>query len=153
MTRSARWFVGILFALMLVPSAASAQSAISGLVTDTTGSVMPGVTVEATSPALIEKVRVVVTDGQGRYSIVDLRPGLYTVTFTLAGFSPLVRDADRIAVRLRRDGQCRALGRSALGIDHGFRRLSAGRCAEHAEIGGAATRRARCGAHRPHLCR
>src|SRR5688572_18645800 len=79
MTRSARLFVGILFALMLVPSTASAQSAISGLVTDTTGSVMPGVTVEATSPALIEKVRVVVTDGQGRYSVVDLRPGLYTV--------------------------------------------------------------------------
>jgi NOL1/NOP2/fmu family ribosome biogenesis protein len=53
---------------------------------------MPGVTVEASSPALIEKVRVVVTDGQGRYSVVDLRPGLYTVTFTLAGFSPLVRE-------------------------------------------------------------
>lgn len=92
MTRCVRLLVGIAFALILAPHAASAQSAISGVVTDTTGSVMPGVTVEASSPALIEKVRVVVTDGQGRYSVVDLRPGLYTVTFTLAGFSPLVRE-------------------------------------------------------------
>ena len=92
MNRSVRLLVATAFALILVPNAASAQSGLSGLVTDATGSVMPGVTVEASSPALIEKVRVVVTDGQGRYSVVDLRPGLYTVTFTLAGFSPLVRE-------------------------------------------------------------
>ena len=54
--------------------------------------VLPGVTVEAASPALIEKVRTVVTDGEGQYKIVDLRPGTYTVTFTLAGFSTVKRD-------------------------------------------------------------
>ena len=53
---------------------------------------LPGVTVEAASPALIEKVRTVVTDGEGRYNIVDLRPGTYAVTFTLAGFSTLKRE-------------------------------------------------------------
>lgn len=93
MSRFAWALVGIALALaMLVPSAASAQSAISGLVTDSSGAILPGVTVEASSPALIEKVRAVVTDSQGRYSIVDLRPGAYTVTFSLPGFSSLVRD-------------------------------------------------------------
>lgn len=60
----------------LLPAAASAQSAITGLVKDSTGGVLPGVTVEATSPALIEKVRTVVTDAQGRYAVVDQRAGL-----------------------------------------------------------------------------
>ena len=69
-----------------------AQASISGLVQDASGAVLPGVTVEASSPALIEKVRTVVTDGAGRYSIVDLRPGTYTVTFTLTGFSTVKRD-------------------------------------------------------------
>jgi hypothetical protein len=73
--------------LLLLPSIASAQSAITGLVRDTTGAVLPGVTVEAASPVLIEKVRTAVTDGQGRYTIVDLRPGTYTVTITLTGFN------------------------------------------------------------------
>lgn len=68
------------------PSIASAQSSIVGVVKDTSGAVLPGVTVEAASPALIEKVRTAVTDGQGAYSIIDLRPGAYTVTFTLSGF-------------------------------------------------------------------
>src|SRR5258707_5681516 len=71
----------------LMPAAAWAQSAIAGVVKDTTGAVMPGVTVEAASPALIEKVRSVATDGQGQYKIVDLRPGLYSITFTLSGFN------------------------------------------------------------------
>ena len=53
---------------------------------------MPGVTVEAASPALIEKVRTVVTDATGQYRIVDLRPGTYTVTFTLPGFSTVKRE-------------------------------------------------------------
>lgn len=65
---------------------------IAGIVKDTTGAVLPGVTVEASSPALIEKVRTVVTDGQGAYKIVDLRPGVYTVTFTLTGFSTFKRE-------------------------------------------------------------
>lgn len=80
----------------LLPLAASAQTAttgaIAGVVRDTSGGVLPGVTVEAASPALIERVRTVVTDGQGLYRIVDLRPGVYTVTFTLAGLSTFVRE-------------------------------------------------------------
>jgi hypothetical protein len=71
----------------LVPSAARAQSAIAGVVKDASGAVLPGVTVEAASPSLIERVRTVVTDAQGQYKIVDLRPGPYDVTFSLVGFA------------------------------------------------------------------
>jgi carboxypeptidase family protein len=78
--------------LMLLPAAASAQSGIAGVVRDTSGAVMPGVTVEAASPALIEKTRTVITDESGLYKIVDLRPGTYAVTFTLEGFSAFKRD-------------------------------------------------------------
>src|SRR5438105_681054 len=77
--------------LLLVPLTASAQSSFAGVAKDETGAVLPGVTVEAASPALIEKVRSVVTDDQGRYRIVELRPGTYTLTFTLTGFSTFVR--------------------------------------------------------------
>jgi len=70
--------------LLLFSSAAHAQSAISGLVRDTSGGVLPGVSVEASSPVLIEKVRSVVTDDQGRYTIVNLRPGVYKVSFSLS---------------------------------------------------------------------
>jgi hypothetical protein len=66
-------------------------SGIAGVARDTSGAVLPGVTVEASSPALIEKVRTAVTDGEGRYNIVDLRPGTYVVTFSLAGFSTIRR--------------------------------------------------------------
>ncbi len=76
-----------------LPSAAFAQaSGIAGVVKDTSGAVMPGVTVEASSPALIERVRSVASDSQGQYKIVDLRPGTYVVTFTLPGFSTVKRD-------------------------------------------------------------
>src|SRR6185503_7315518 len=67
-------------------------STITGVVRDTSGAVLPGVTVEAASPALIEKVRSTVTDAEGLYRLVDLRPGDYTVTFTLPGFNTFVRD-------------------------------------------------------------
>lgn len=77
----------------LVPAAASAQDAsIAGAVTDSTGGVLPGVTVVASSPALIEGSRTVVTDGAGAYRVVSLRPGTYSVTFTLPGFSTVVRE-------------------------------------------------------------
>ena len=76
----------------LPPVAVHGQSRMVGQVTDNTGGALPGVTVEASSPALIEGRRVAATDGQGRYGIVDLRPGTYEVTFTLAGFSTVVRD-------------------------------------------------------------
>ncbi len=82
--------------LAIVAGPASAQSTtsgtIAGIVKDTTGAVLPGVTVEAASPALIEKVRSAVSDEQGNYKITDLRPGTYTVTFTLTGFSTFKRD-------------------------------------------------------------
>src|SRR5262245_8219574 len=71
----------------LMPSITHAQSAIAGVVKDATGSVLPGVTVEAASPSLIERTRTVVTDTQGQYKIIDLRPGPYEVTFSLAGFA------------------------------------------------------------------
>jgi hypothetical protein len=77
---------------LLTPALASAQASIAGVVRDTSGAVLPGVTVEASSPVLIEKVRTTVTDGNGRYEIIDLRPGSYTVTMSLAGFTTFQRD-------------------------------------------------------------
>ena len=83
-------------ALLLLPATVLAQSvstgSITGVVRDTSGAVLPGVTVEAASPALIEKVRSAVSDSSGVYRITDLRPGTYSVTFTLAGFSTLRRE-------------------------------------------------------------
>jgi hypothetical protein len=77
--------------LLLWAPAASAQARIVGVVKDTTAAVLPGVTVEVASPALIEKVRSGVTDERGLYQVVDLRPGTYSVTFSLPGFKTVVR--------------------------------------------------------------
>jgi hypothetical protein len=86
------------FALaVLLPGLAYAQASIAGVVRDTSGAVLPGVTVEAASPVLIEKVRTVVTDGAGQYRIIDLRPGTYTVTFTLPGFNTVKREGVELA--------------------------------------------------------
>ena len=84
----------VVVALMIVilPSAASAQSAIVGVVKDTSGAAMPGVTIEASSDVLIEKVKAATSDGDGSYRIADLRPGVYSVTFTLPGFKTYRRD-------------------------------------------------------------
>src|SRR5258707_229910 len=91
-----RSMLGIGIALLGLPGIATAQSAttgaIAGIARDASGAILPGVTVEASSPALIEKVRTVVTDNQGNYKIFELRPGTYSVTFTLTGFSTLRRD-------------------------------------------------------------
>src|SRR6188472_1932388 len=81
-----------LFVLTLLPATAYAQAAITGVVKDASGGVLPGVTVEAASPVLIEKVRSVVSDATGQYRIVDLRPGTYSLTFTLPGFSTVKRE-------------------------------------------------------------
>jgi hypothetical protein len=88
----------VFLVLLLLPSAAAAQfaGAITGVAKDASGGVLPGVTVEAASPALIEKVRSVVTDATGQYRIVDLRPGTYSVTFTLPGFSTVKREGIEI---------------------------------------------------------
>jgi hypothetical protein len=82
----------VLACLVIVPSAAFAQASLAGVVKDTSGAVLPGVTVEASSPVLIERSRTAVTDASGLYRIVDLRPGTYLVTFTLAGFTTFKRD-------------------------------------------------------------
>src|SRR5262245_11325181 len=93
MRRIACGFVLVLAVVAAAPDVALAQtSGIAGVVRDTSGAVMPGVTVEASSPALIEQVRTVTTDSQGQYKIVDLRPGTYTVTFTLPGFATVKRE-------------------------------------------------------------
>jgi hypothetical protein len=83
---------GTLGLLVCWSSVAVAQSTIAGVVRDATGSVVPGVAVEASSPVLIEKARQAVTGGEGRYTIIDLRPGVYRVAFTLAGFRTLIRE-------------------------------------------------------------
>ena len=80
------------FVLLLLPASAFAQATIAGTVRDASGAVLPGVTVEVSSPALIEKVRSAVTDGTGQYRVEDLRPGTYDVTFSLSGFSTLKRE-------------------------------------------------------------
>jgi hypothetical protein len=90
--RNARALCLVVGLLLLVPSAAFAQASITGVAKDSSGAVLPGVTVEVSSPALIEKVREAVTDATGRYRIVDLRPGTYAVTFTLTGFSNVRRE-------------------------------------------------------------
>src|SRR5262245_10786466 len=88
----ARRSVVALWLLVVVPSAVFAQAAITGVVKDVSGAVLPGVTVEASSPVLIERVRAVVSDDTGQYRIVDLRPGTYVVTFSLTGFNTYKRE-------------------------------------------------------------
>src|SRR5436190_19489579 len=84
--------VVVVSVLVLLPAAAFAQSSITGVVRDASGGVLPGVTVEAGSPALIEGSKAAVTDANGLYRVVDLRPGPYTVTFSLQGFTTLKRE-------------------------------------------------------------
>src|ERR1700687_816231 len=78
--------------LAMIPASAHAQACIAALVKDSSGGVLPGVTVEASSPVLIEKVRSAVTDGTGQYRIVDLRAGEYSVSFALTGFGTVKRE-------------------------------------------------------------
>src|SRR5436190_6306399 len=82
----------ILMAALLLPSIASAQGSRTGTVRDESGAVLPGVTVEASSPALIEKMRTAVTDGAGQYRITGLNPGTYSLTFRLSGFNFVKRE-------------------------------------------------------------
>jgi hypothetical protein len=90
--RGLKYVLVVLVAAVLLPSVAAAQGTLTGTVKDGSGAVLPGVTVEAASPALTEKVRTVVTDGAGQYRIIELPPGAYSLTFTLPGFSTVKRD-------------------------------------------------------------
>lgn len=84
--------VAVVGAWCLVPSAAYGQAAIAGTVRDGSGAALPGATVEAASPALIERVRNAITDGAGQFRIVDLPPGTYSVTFSMSGFKTVRRE-------------------------------------------------------------
>ena len=95
MTREwASRLVTVLACLMTLPALAFAQSnsSIAGVAKDTSGAVLPGVTVEASSPSLIEKTRTAVTDGAGQYKIVNLVPGIYAVSFSLTGFNTVKQE-------------------------------------------------------------
>jgi hypothetical protein len=92
-----RKFVWCLLAIVIWPASAFAQATLAGVAKDASGAVLPGVTVEAASAALIEKTRSAITDGTGQYQIVDLRPGSYSVTFTLSGFSAVKREGVEIS--------------------------------------------------------
>ena len=87
-----------LICLVLLPASAYAQAAIAGATRDSSGAVLPGVTVEVTSPVLIEKVRSAVSDAAGLYRIVDLQPGTYSVAFTLPGFSTVKREGGELSL-------------------------------------------------------
>ena len=80
-----------------VVSAQEAKPSIAGIVRDSSGGVMPGVTVEIASPALIEKTRSTVTDGSGQFRIIDLQAGTYSVTFQLSGFTTLKREGVEVS--------------------------------------------------------
>src|SRR5687767_4409494 len=82
---------------VLLPSLAHSQTTLAGVVRDTSGAILPGVTVEVAGPALIEKVRSGVSDGSGLYRIPDLPPGTYSVTFSLTGFTRVVREGVTLA--------------------------------------------------------
>src|SRR5687767_172410 len=89
--------LAVSMAVLLAPAALYAQATITGVVKDASGAVLPGVTVETTSPALTEKVRSVVTDGTGQYRIVSLPPGTYALTFSLTGFNLVKRDGIQLS--------------------------------------------------------
>ena len=150
MNRCIRTAFILLAALIAVQGAAYAQASIAGVVRDTSGAVLPGVTVEASSPALIEKTRSVVTDGSGQYKIEQLRPGPYTVTFTLTGFNTVKREgielagsfAATVSVDMR-------VGRGG-GNDHGDRRSAARGRPERDQAAGARAGGPDGAADRPH---
>ena len=97
MTRSRVLMLIWALCLLFISTTARAQSAFAGVVKDTSGAVLPGVTVEASSPALIEGVRSVSTDANGAFKIENLRPGVYTLSFGLPGFSTVKREGVELA--------------------------------------------------------
>ena len=95
-----RRLLAALLALGAVAAQRQSLGTIAGSVKDASGAVLPGVTVEASSPALIEKVRTAVTDGAGQYRIVNLPPGTYVITFTLTGFSTVRREGVDVSINV-----------------------------------------------------
>ena len=89
----------VLAGLSMLPAVAYAQASIAGTVKDTSGAVLPGVTVEAASTALIEKVRSAVSDGSGQYRITDLRPGTYSVTFKVTTTSATYQPSETLTLK------------------------------------------------------
>ena len=148
---SSKWKVAfaVLACLVALPSLAHAQSAIAGIVRDTSGAVLPGVTVEAASPALIEKTRAVTTDGEGRYNIVDLRPGCLHRHVLAARVQHRQARRRRTAQQLHGHDQRRPEGRRARGDDHGLRPVAGRRHLDRRAAAGAEPRGARRGADRP----
>ena len=132
---------------LLVSGNAAAQSAIAGQATDTSGAVLPGVTVEAASPSLIEGSRTGVTDGQGRYAIDNLRPGTYTVTFTLPGFATTIREGVELVSNFTAPVNAQ-LTWVAGRIGDRDEPVSARRCPAYHQPAGVDPRSARCIAHR-----
>src|SRR3979490_1444617 len=94
---SVRRVVCLFAGLMLLSGSAYAQAALAGVVKDRSGAVLPGVTVEASSPVLIEKARTAISDGTGQYRIESLPRGTYTVSFTLSGFAVVKREAVEVS--------------------------------------------------------
>ena len=141
----------LVVAWLALATAASAQQlgTVAGVVRDPSGAVLPGVTVEVASPALIEKVRTAVTDGSGQYRIVNLPPGTYTVTFTLTGFSTVRREGVEVSVGFTAQVERRDEGRRRRGNHHRHRRSarrrhSVGRADAHGDgagVQGTAVRR------------
>ena len=130
-------------AVFLLPATVFAQASLTGTVRDASGAVLPGVTVEAASPALIEKTRSAVTDGTGQYRIIDLRPGTYSLTFTLTGFNTVKRENIELAGTQVVDDSRRDEGRRRRRDDHGHRRDAGRRRAERQASGGHEHRRHR----------
>ena len=114
----------VLGAVLSLPAYAQQTSSIAGIVRDTSGAVLPGVTVEATSPVLIEKIRTVVSDEQGRYNISDLLPGSYQVTFRLQGFSTVRREGITLTSGFTATVSADLQVGLPRGDDHGERRLA-----------------------------
>ncbi len=139
--------------LLLLPRSAFAQASITGVVKDASGGVLPGVSVEASSPALIEKTRAAVTDGTGQYRIEDLRPGTYTITVTLQGFSTYKREGIELAGTFTATINADLKVGTLVGNRHGHRRDAGRRRAERVARDHAEHRRRQIDSHGAQLQR